>query len=148
MLRAVARVGQMVHIGLGERLDPLSERRAVLHHLLVGSRQIVGGRQGLEGLQTLVQVAEEAGAGTALGHALGQLALGGALLAERALLDDALLLVQVAHAVGAGHGAELAADALRLVDLHGAVLQLMGGAPVGHTFTHSGFSQCWHCTGR
>ena len=94
------------------------------------------------------KIAEEARAAAALGHALRQLALGDLLLAEGALLHHALLLVEIAHAVGAGHGAELAADALRLVDLHGAVLELMCEAPVGHTFTHSGFSQCWHCTGR
>ena len=135
MLRAVARVGQMVHIGLGEGLDPLSERRAVLHHLLVGSRQIVGGRQGLEGLQALVQVAEEAGTRAALGHALGQLALGRALLAQRALLHDALFLVEVAHAVGAAHDAELAADALRLVNLNGAVGQLV--RRLGGTHRHA-----------
>ena len=75
----------------------------------------------LEILDAFVQIAEEARACAALLDAGRQLALGDALLAERALLHDALLLVEVAHAVGAGHGAELAADALRLVDLHGAV---------------------------
>ena len=102
-------------------------------------------RRGLEVLDALIEVAEEAGAGAALGHALGQLALSRALLAQRALLHDALLLVEVAHAVGAAHDAELAADALRLVNLNGAVGQLVR-ASVGHTDTHWGFSQCWHCT--
>ena len=40
--------------------------------------------------------------------------------------------VQVANAVRARHRAELAADALRLVDLHGAVLGLVRGARRAH----------------
>ena len=70
-------------------------------------------RRALEVLDALIEVAEEAGAGAALGHALGQLALARALLAQRALLHNALGLVQVAHAIGAGHSAELAADAFQ-----------------------------------
>ena len=41
----------------------------------------------------------------------------------------------------------MAADALLLVDLDGAVLGTCD-ASVGHTFTHSGFSQCWQLMGR
>jgi hypothetical protein len=79
-----------------------------------------------EVVDALVKVAEEAGAGAALLHALGQVALADALFAKGALFDDALFGVEVAHAVGAGHDAELATDALRLVDLNRAVLANMG----------------------
>ena len=132
-MRAVAHVGQMVHVGLGILLGHVAQLHAVAGvQIVIGAIDVVADLRRLEGIDALVQIAEEAGTATALDNALGQLALGGTLLAERALLNDALLLVQVAHAVGAGHGAELAADALRLVDLHGAVLQLMGGARRAH----------------
>ena len=68
-----------------------------------------------ERLNALVQVTEEARETAALGHALRQAALRGLLLAQRALLDHALLGVEVTHAVRAAHGTELAAAALRLV---------------------------------
>ena len=63
-----------------------------------------------------------------------------------ALLHDALFLVEVAHAVGAAHDAELTANALRFVNLNGAVGQLVSDASVGHTTRTGEFSQCWHCT--
>ena len=63
--------------------------------------------------------------------------------AQRALLHHLFLLVHFARAVGAGPGAVLAADALVVVDQHDAVLgALVGLAPVGHTGTQGGSSQC------
>ena len=80
-----------------------------------------GVRGAFEVVDAFIQVAEEAGAPAALRDALGKLTLGGFLRAERAFLDNAFVLVEVAHVIRAGHDAELAADALRLVNLDGTV---------------------------
>ena len=77
------------------------------------------------GADVAVGVAEPFRHADAVLHALRQVALGDLLLAQRALLHHALVLVQIADVIRAGHRAELAADALGLVDLHGAVGQHM-----------------------
>ena len=97
-----------------------------------------------------------------------RLALGDALVAERALLHDMLLVrrdvritrgkvngmmwlfpVEAAHpGVGACAHAHAATDALVVVLAHDTRLGiLVGRTPTGHTFTQAGFSQCWQLMG-
>ena len=60
---------------------------------------------------------------------LGEMVVVDAVDAQRAFLHHAGIVVELARAIGAGPGAQLAADADRLVDQHDAVLgALVGGA--------------------
>lgn len=90
--RSVAHVGELVHLILGEVVHEVAQPLAA---------------RALEGLDTLLGIAVPAGPCRSTGSRTGALALSRALLAQRALLHDALLLVEVAHAVGAAHDAEL-----------------------------------------
>ena len=69
----------------------------------------------------VVQIAVEPGAAGAIVHAgrIG-LAIGGQMLAQRALAGHAVLLAEAAHTVGTSVETVLAADALRLVHQHNA----------------------------
>src|SRR3546814_5224103 len=91
-------------------------------------------QQGHLGLR-IAEVAEVAGAGRAGRHAGRHAAAGVQVLvvdlvdAERALLHDADVGIVFARAVGAGPGAQLAADAGVGVDQHDAVLGALVGGP-------------------
>ena len=82
----------------------------------------------------IVQVAELASLARAVLHARRLLALIDEMRAHRALFDNALVLAGVvrAHAVGAGHDAVLAADALAVIHQHHAVVALVAGAGGAH----------------
>ena len=74
--------------------------------------------------------------GLALGLGLGQLGVGDAVHAQRALGHHLALFVELAGTVGAGPAAEFAADALVVIDQHTAVFgALVAGAGGAHRHT-------------
>ena len=92
---------------------------------LLGQQHVglAGGSDGLADVAVgVVEVAEHTGTGHAGTHASRQHAKLGAVVAERALAHDVLIVHMVTGLVGAGSHAGVAADALLVVDLHGAVL--------------------------
>ena len=128
-------------IGRRDAILPLADHarhdvtgRRVVAHVLQGvdvAFGVLGQLLGGIGIR-VVQVTVEAGTGRAALHAGGQLVLGGEMPTQRALLGALLGRVPRAHAIGAGHHAVLAADALLLVHQHDVVAVAVAGARGAH----------------
>jgi hypothetical protein len=110
-----------VDIGISVSFESVSNSGADCNVLL----STVANRT-FEGIDIFVEVTEVTSTTAALSYALRKLALSGELVAERALLNDLFVLIEVTDVVRTSHCAELATDALFLVDLDSAVFFLVG----------------------
>ena len=128
-------------LGLAPRQVVVGRTRALLGHQRVAAA--LADRLRHDRLR-VVDVAEQARvgragqhAGRACGRARGSACVVDAIDAQRALGHHLALLVDLAHAVGAGPRAVLAADALVVVDQHDAVLGALV-ARAGRAHRHAG----------
>jgi hypothetical protein len=108
----VANIRQMIDIAFGKGFQEVK-------HLALLPGRIIGSHIRVE---TLFGVAYPARVSTALANALWKFSLTQLLLAKRAFLHNTLLGIEVPYAIRTGHDAELAANALGLIDLDRAII--------------------------